>query len=68
MGYFPDFSADFVILVVILSVLNLIGSHDQGISVALVLFPIKEINFFEQFLLMMFELSNHGVLLRRDGI
>lgn len=59
MCYFADFSTDFVILVVVFSVLDVVGGHDQSVSVALVLFPIEKVDLFEQFLLMMLEFSDH---------
>lgn len=59
MSQFPDVTTDLVVLVIILTVLYMVRSHHLRISMALVLFPVQEVHFLQELLLMMLQLSNH---------
>ena len=55
-----DVTADPVVLVVVLTVLDVVRAHDLGVTVALVLFPVVEIHLFQQFLLMILQFTCHS--------
>jgi len=52
-------AAQFVVLVVVISILDMIPSHDLYLAKVSILFPVEKVDFLEQLLLMMLELANH---------
>lgn len=56
-----DLTADFVVLVVVVSVLQMEGAHHLLFTVAIICLPVDKVDLLEQLALVVLELSYHFV-------
>lgn len=53
-------TTNFVVLEVVIPVVNVVSTEEVDLATIFVLFPIKKIDMFEEFLFVEFELADHG--------